>query len=225
MSEQNVEGTQEQSSLAKEPVSGQHSPEASNTETALRSELDSLKNEIRGLQGKMDKDTAAVEKRLMGRFEQVAGQLGVSLTPEQKMNLRVMELEEQLASVGQAEAKPQPQTVKEPQQPVDIAKIKEAYKDIDFNDPVVTSALQSNLFNEDGFLAALGRVRLANVSKPQPTAASTVSPAGSVAKSGESIEALQKELASLRSRDPYQWQANKSRRDEIVAKIQELDNA
>lgn len=224
MSEQNVEGTQEQASLAQENVSGQLSQEASTTETALRTELDALKSEIRGLQGKMDKDTAAVEKRLMGRFEQVAGQLGVSLTPEQKMNLRVMELEEQLASVGKADAKPQPQTVKEPQQPVDIAKIKQAYSDIDFNNPQVLAAVSQNLNNEDGLLAALGKIKVGNVAKPQPTAASAVSPSGSVT-STTTMEALQKELDSLRTRDSVKWKENQARRAEIIAEMTKLDNA
>ena len=55
MDEQNVQGNQEQGTQAQDPVSSQLSPEASAAETALRDEIEGLKNELRGLQGKMDK--------------------------------------------------------------------------------------------------------------------------------------------------------------------------
>ena len=223
MTEQNVEANQEQVSQATEPVSAEISQEASTTETALRTELDALKSDLRGLQGKMDKDAQAVEKRLMGRFEQVAGQLGVNLSPEQKMNLRVMDLEEQLASVGQAAAKPQPQTVKEPQQQVNIAAIKQAYNDIDFNDPKVLEAVSKNLNNEDGLLAALGKIKVGNVGKPQPTSASVASKSGGMTTSNASMEALQQEYNQLSS--AQNWKSGKERRAEIMAQMNQLDNA
>ena len=224
MSEQNVEGNQERDSAAQDNVSGVVSQEASKTETDLKTELDALKSEIRGLQGKMDKDAQAIEKRLSGQFEQVASRLGVNLSPEQKMNLRVMELEEQLASVGQGAAKPQPQTVKETQgQPVDFTKIKQAYNDIDFNSPDVLRAVSENLTNEDGLLVALGKIKVGSVNKPRPTAASVATPSGSASASVDMSD-LQAEYDRLLTADIANPE-NKKRRKEIIQQMQDIEKA
>lgn len=225
MSEQNVEGHEEKASLATEPNSDVTSQEASTTET-IRKELDELKDLFRGFQSKADKDASAIEKRLMGKFEQVAGKLGVNLSPEQKMNLRVMELEEQLASVGQGNANSQPQTVKEPQQtPVDMVKIKQAYSDIDFNDPQVLKAVAENLTNEEGLLLALGKIKVGSTARPQATAASVTSPAGRV-KASVTMEDLQAEYNRLLN-DPVTFKKpeNKQRRAEIIKLMEEKENA
>ena len=225
MSEQNVEGHVEPNRQANGQVSdGQTlSQEASNTEVNLRAELDVLKSEIRGLQGKMDKDAKAVEDRLMGRFEMVAGKLGMNLTPEQKMNLRVMELEEQLASVGQGVAKPQSQTVQEPQEPVNIANIKAAYPEIDFNDPTVMNIVAQNIFDETAILAGLGKVKMTSVNKPKPTSASVVSPAGTTQPVSSVKEAQDRINAILGDRDKLLTREGRAELAAARAKLQEIE--
>ena len=221
MSEQNVEGQREPGAVAGSSVSdGQLSQEASNTETVSREELNAVLNELRGLQSKLDKDANAAAKKLESSFEERLKRLGVPLTQEQQMQNRLIELEDQLASVGRGEAKPQTQTVKEPQQPVDIEKIKQAYKDIDFNDGRVLRAVSQNLNDENGLLVALGKIKVENTGKPQPTTASVVSPSGSPTTSAN-MESLQAEYNRLLV-EPFNPE-NRKARQEIIQRMQELE--
>lgn len=227
MSEQNVEELKEQDHSANETVSnGTLSQEASTTETVTRAELNEVLKELRGLQSKMDKDAHTAAKKIQSNLEERLSQLGVKLTPEQQMKNRLMELEELLASDGQGAAKPRPQTVKEPQTtPVDIVKIKEAFKEIDFNDPHVLAMVTQNLNNEEGLLTALGKVKVDGTAKPQATAASVTPPAGRV-KASVSMEDLQAEYNRLLN-DPVTFKKpeNKQRRAEIIKLMEEKENA
>lgn len=227
MSEQNVEEPREQDGKATRPVSeGQLSQEASTTETVTRAELDAVLSELRGVQSKLDKDVNAATKKLQSNLEERMKQLGVELTPAQQMQNRLLELEDQLASVGKGEAKPQSQTVKEPQtQPVNITEIKAAYPEIDFNTPKVLQALSENVNNQDGFLAALGKIKLSGVAKPKPSSASVTPPSGNV-QSSASIADLQTEYQSLLN-DPVSFSKpeNKARRAEIIKQMEEIENA
>lgn len=218
MTEQNVEERQEQNTPAQGSVSETSlSQEASKSETDLRAELEGLKNELRGLQGKMDKDAHRIESNLDKRLEQ----LGITLTPEQKMQNRIIDLEERL-SVEKTQASVKPQADQEPQKPVDIAKIKAAYNDIDFNQPQVLAAVSQNLNNEDGLLAALGKLKVAGLDKPKPTGASAVSPSGNVSTSGR-MEDLQAAYDKLLEK-PFDPEAKKQR-DEIIRQMNELEQA
>lgn len=223
MTEQNVEGAPEVDPQATgQPSGATPSQEASTIET-LQARLDEMETRYRKMQGKMDKDAHAIEQRLTSSFEERLGKLGVNLSPEQKLQNEILDIREQLASVGERPAKAEPQTIKEPQKPVNIAEIKRAYSDIDFNDPKVLETVSQNLDSEDKLLAALGRIKVSNVAKPKPTAASTVSPSGGATSSVATIEELQAEFDRLAT--PANWKSGKDRRAEIVRLMQEIDNS
>ena len=183
----------------------------------------------RHYQSEKDKGVEQAKKTAQSALDEVqkiANRLNIS--PEQVEKVRKDMLLEELyqerfgnsqAQVGgqrAAEAQPQASSV-------DIAKIKQAYNDIDFNDPVVLQAVAQNINNEEGLLAALGKVKVSRVSKPQPTAASAVSPAGSVNKARSTVEELQAEYDKLSTSE--HWKSGKARRAEIIEQLKELDKA
>ncbi len=84
-----VEATKESVSEAQEPVSEDLSQSGSQEE--ILKELRELRGEVGGLQQRQDK--------LTNQFQERLEKLGVELTPEQKTADRILQLEENLASV------------------------------------------------------------------------------------------------------------------------------
>lgn len=99
MDTENVEEVVQASAEQGEQVTRTVSPEnneglsqkGSGNEEALRSELELLKSEIRGLQSKQDKHEAKTSE-----FFQTLQHLNVELTPEQQTQYRILELERRL---------------------------------------------------------------------------------------------------------------------------------
>jgi len=167
----------------------------------------------RNFQSEKDKGVEKAKKAL-DEVQIIAQTLGISpeKVEEVRRNRILDGLYEQQYGNSQAEVGGQKPAETQPTaSSVDLPRIKMAYSDIDFNDPKVLQAYQANANNEDGFLAALGKIKISNTNKPQPTAASVSSPAGSAVKPTNVADALADVNAILSDRDALMTKEGRER--------------
>lgn len=160
-------------------------------DVVTRAEYESIVSELRGLQGKMDKDASAIEKKLTSQFEQRMEALGVKLSPEQQRELRYMQLEERLNSLD-------PQQVVEPAkqtQPTTV-EVDEVFKTLGISEPSADDLrLAMQYANQPIKLAAeIGKRQL---EKPNPTPASSVTPGNKTTPTPADVDTLYREFTSL----------------------------
>jgi hypothetical protein len=133
-----------------------------------KADFDALVSELRGLQGKMDKDASAIEKRVTSSVRETMERLGVKLDPAMENELRFMEMQEELASLKvQAPAKSEPET------PVEIA---EVFKALEIDEPDAEQMRLAMKHANNPFKLA-SELTKRNLSKPNPDPSSAVTPA------------------------------------------------
>lgn len=189
-------------------------------DVVTRAEYESIVSELRGLQGKMDKDASAIEKKLTSQFEQRMEALGVKLSPEQQRELRYMQLEERLNSLD-------PQQVVEPAkqtQPTTV-EVDEVFRTLGIEEPSTDDMrLAIQYANQPIKLAA--EIAKRQLEKPNPTQASAVLPGNKTTPTTVDLDALYREFDSLKglSQDAVlpSGKTVRRRRSELV---EEMDGA
>lgn len=208
-----VEAPEESVSPAEEQVSANLSRQSS-LDAELRKEVDELRSELRGLQGKQDKLQSANTQ-----FEERLQKLGVSLTPEQQLQDRILQLEERIASVGATEAATPEARPKANSAGIDyhatftelgIPATKEnLQKALEFNNPV---AMKNHFFVQA-------------VNSGQPVASGSVASPQVGGSVSHSVSDLEKQYQAIMSSPGFNSPENQAKRKELIAEMQKLENS
>jgi hypothetical protein len=182
--------------------------------------FNNLLSEVRGLQSKMDKDAAAVEKRLKGEFEELVERLNLQLTPEQATEYRMYQMEQQIAGMQGNE----PQVAKPPVKPVE--NYAEVFKELGIESPTVDDEKLAVQYADNPVKLAAELVKR-QLSKPTPTPASGVVPGNVGGGTPPSADALIREFDSYDGKPLGERLANGKtvleRRAEITDQLQGLE--
>lgn len=183
--EQEQEALVNVSQTENKPLSQQGSQDA-----VLRKEIELLKSELRGLQGKQDKSAS--------QFEKLMQQLNVELTPEQKTELRIMQLEERLGnktetSSGLPASEPEKPNVT----PVEEIDFEDCLRAMQMEPSNETIAASAKAKTEAEYLKMLKDIKAKQANKPQPTGISAVLPESKTKSSTGDVAEIQRQIDAL----------------------------
>lgn len=229
MEPENQEGldpnAQEPSAKAKQNVSGAGEAgslsEQGKQDAVTRQEFDSLMSELRGLQGKMDKDANKIEKRLDDKFKERMELLGVELTPEQNRELRLMELADRVEGLY-TEQEVTPAKAK-PKATVDVD---EVFKTLGIDEPTEDD-LRLAIQHAGNPVKLAYEIAKNNLQKPTPSSSSAVVPGNAGSPKAHDSDALFQEFNSLKGLHQESLLASgktvRQRRAEIAQELEELE--
>lgn len=182
-------------------------------------QFNQLLSEVRGLQGKMDKDAAATEKRLKSEFEELRERLKLDLSPEQQQEYRMYQLEQQ---IGDLTSKGVP--AKEQSKP--SGNFAEVFNALGISEPSVDD-MKIAMEHADNPILLAAELTKRQLAKPTPTPAGGVVPGNARSASPADANALVKEFDSLAGKSLSEvlpgGKTVLQRRAEITAQLEGLD--
>lgn len=188
------------------PEGDQPLSQRSDEVSELKSHVEQLSSEIRGLQSRQDKSENRFDKRIK--------ELGIELTPEQLQQSRMLDLEEQVQQLAQPQAAPASAP------PVADPKIAEVMEELGITDPTpdMQAAALKNVDSPIKMAAELVRLQS---NKPAPSPANAVSPGGGDAPPPvPNLQKATQRLAEIKEQYP-------NRRDwpsDIKEEVKEIKN-
>jgi hypothetical protein len=206
--------SQEQPQVAPGPVSKEGNQELSPQSGevgALKTQVEQLTSELRGLQSRQDKAENSFDKRLEA--------LGVTLTPEQIQQNTILDLQEKVEQITQSP--PAPASAQEVANPT-IAKVMEELEIADPTEDMKAAALKHA--NNPVKMAA--ELAILKTQKPAPSPANVVIPGGETTPPPPSnLEDLTAELAQIKAANPNRGKWSKETRERVGQITKEMDEA
>lgn len=229
MNTENQEGLEqkgtEQVGSADQTVSNQQTSNLSEqTDTGgpvTREEFEQYVKEMRGLQGKMDKDARKIEERLESTFRRKLAELDIPLTPEHERKIEIMELRDQISRL---EGNNEGVTANDnTQPPVEIA---EVFDTLGIQEPTPEQMKVAMRHANNPLKLALELQRI-QLSKPNASLGSAITPEKKVQTSTANIDELVNEFNSLRGMAQDHVLSNgqtvRQRRNELAGEIEEAE--
>lgn len=191
---------------------------------ALEKKIEVLQSEIRGLQGKLDKDADAAAKKLQDQITPFLQELGIELTPEQQRKKEIIDLRTEISKLKQPQTGNVPANA-QPSVPAEYAKV---FKTLGIEEPTPEDIGVAMKYSSDP-IKMTAELVTRKLNKPTPNPAAAIAPGNTGSAGGAtSLDALYAEFRKLDGLHYDKRLPNgktvAQNRAELVKKMEELEN-